>query len=155
MFVSIRDSIRTVYELVPPDFEVPAGLQHERFRLRMLSVDDVVKDFDAICDRVDHRGKPQPPFVPTVARNLVDLGWHEKEFELRRSFAYTVVAPDESEVLGCVYLYPSETHDAHVRLWVRRAAYEAGLDSVLEAAVREWVASRWPFDRVTYDERDR
>jgi hypothetical protein len=72
-----------MYELVPHDFEVPTGLEHERFRLRMLSVDDVVKDFDAICDRVDHRGEPQLPFVETVAENLVDLGWHQKEFELR------------------------------------------------------------------------
>ena len=144
-----------MYELVPDAFAVPAGLEHERFRLRMLTVEDVVKDFDAICDRVDHEGTQKPPFVPTVAKNLVDLGWHQKEFELRRSFAYTVVRPDESEVLGCVYLYPSETHDARVRLWVRRSAFEAGLDPVLEAAVRAWVASRWPFERVTYEERDR
>ena len=144
-----------MYELVPADFEIPDGLDHDRFRLRMLTVDDVVEDFDAICDRVDHEGRAQPPFVPTVAQNLVDLGWHQKEFELRRSFAYTVVAPDESQVLGCVYLYPSETHDARVRLWVRRSAFEAGLDPVLEQVVREWVATRWPFDRVTFEERDR
>lgn len=100
-----------MYELVPENFEIPAGLEHERFRLRMLTVDDVVKDFDAICDRVDHEGRPQPPFAATVKENLVDLGWHQKEFALRRSFAYTVIAPDESRVLGCVYLYPSETHD--------------------------------------------
>ena len=95
MFVSIRDRIAAVYELVPDDFEVPAGLEHARFRLRMLTVDDVVKDFDAFMSRVDHQGEPQPAFVPTIAQNLVDLGWHQKEFELRRSFAYTVVAPDE------------------------------------------------------------
>jgi RimJ/RimL family protein N-acetyltransferase len=143
-----------MYELVADDFDVPTGLEHERFRLRMLTVDDVVKDFDAISSRVDHRGEPRPMFVPTVAQNLVDLGWHQKEFELRRSFAYTVVAPDESEVLGCVYLYPSETHDAHIRLWVRQSAWDAGLDPELEEAVREWVATRWPFERVTFDDRD-
>ena len=76
-----------MYELVQADVEVPAGLEHERFRLRMLTVDDVVKDFDALTSRVDHTGEPQPPFVPTVAQNLVDLGWHQKEFELRRSFS--------------------------------------------------------------------
>ena len=144
-----------MYELVPTDFDVPDGLEHERFRVRMLTVDDVVKDFDAICNRVDHEGRPRPPFVPTVALNLVDLGWHQKEFALRRSFAYTVVAPDESEVLGCVYLNPSETHDVRVSLWVRTSAYAAGLDPVLEDAVRAWVASRWPFERVTFGERDR
>jgi hypothetical protein len=143
-----------MYELVAEDFDVPAGLEHERFRLRMLTVDDVVKDFDAISSRVDHHGVPQPRFVPTIELNLVDLGWHQKEFELRRSFAYTVVAPDESEVLGCVYLYPSETHDARVKLWVRTSAWADGLDPVLEATVRAWVATQWPFERVTFEERD-
>ena len=144
-----------MYELVSEDFDVPSGLEHDRFRLRKLTVDDVVKDFDAISSRVDHLGVSQPPFVPTIALNLVDLGWHQKEFELRRSFAYTVVAPDESEVLGCVYLYPSETHDAQIKLWVRQSAWDDGLDPVLEATVREWVATRWPFERVTFPERDR
>lgn len=144
-----------MYELVPDDFQVPLGLEHERFRLRMLTVDDVVKDFDAICDRVDRRGRPQPAFAATVTENLVDLGWHQKEFELRRSFAYTVVAPDESRVLGCVYLYPSETHDVSVQMWVRRDAWEGGLDPVLEETVRAWVERDWPFTRPTYGERDR
>jgi hypothetical protein len=142
-----------VYELVPDDFEVPAGLEHERFRLRMLTVDDVVKDFDAICDRVDHRGNPEPPFVETVAENLVDLGWHQKEFELRRSFAYTIVAPDESRVLGCAYVNPSETYDARVRMWVRRDAYKDGLDPVVETALREWLEHEWPFERIDWADR--
>ena len=144
-----------MYELVPDDFEVPTGFEHERFRLRMLTVDDVVKDFAAIASRVDHNGAPQPAFVPTVTLNLVDLGWHQKEFELRRSFAYTVVALDESEVLGCVYINPSETHDARVRLWVKQSAWDDGLDPVLEAAVRGWIATHWPFANATFDERDR
>ena len=138
---------------MPADFDVPAGLEHERFRLRMLTVDDVVKDFDALQSRVDGDGTAQPLFVDTIRENLVDLGWHEREFTLRRSFAYTVVAPDESAVLGCVYLNPSETHDARVRMWVRRSAWEDGLDPVLERAVREWIASAWPFDRVDWADR--
>src|SRR5207248_5317601 len=51
-----------------------------------------------------------------------------KEFALRRSFAYTVVTPDESQVLGCVYINPSDTHDARVWMWLRRSAWEDGLD---------------------------
>jgi hypothetical protein len=142
-----------VYELVPDDFEVPAGLEHERFRLRMLTVDDVVKDFDAICDRVDHRGNPKPPFVETVAENLIDLGWHQREFGLRRSFAYTIVAPDESRVIGCAYIDPSDTHEARVWMWVRRDVYEDGLDPVVEATVRDWVERDWPFERVDWGKR--
>ena len=142
-----------MYELVPEDFAVPAVLEHERFRLRKLTVDDVVKDFDAICNRVDHEGTPQPPFVPTITLNLVDLGWHQLEFQLRRSFAYTVVAPDESRVLGCAYIDPSETHDARVWMWVRREAWEDGLDPILEAEVRAWLARDWPFETVDWGRR--
>jgi hypothetical protein len=142
-----------VSELVPAGFDIPLSLECKGFRLRMLSVDDVVKDFDALCDRVDREGRPQPPFVETVAENLVDLGWHQKEFELRRSFAYTVVAPDESQVLGCVYVTPSDTEDARVWMWVRRSAWEAGLDPVLEEAVREWIARAWPFKTVDWKDR--
>jgi hypothetical protein len=142
-----------VFELVPDDLAVPPGLEHERFRLRMLTVDDVVRDFDALCERVDPHGTPQPPFVETIGENLVDLGWHQKEFELRRSFAFTVVAPDESRVLGCVYVDPSETHDARVHLWVRRSAWQEGLDPILEEAVRAWMAERWPFEAIDWRER--
>jgi RimJ/RimL family protein N-acetyltransferase len=144
-----------VRKLVPDDFAIPAGVEHARFRLRMLSINDVVKDFDAICDRVDRDGTPKPPFVSTVADNLVDLGWHQKEFELRRSFAYTVVAPDDSQVLGCVYIDPSETHDAHVWMWVRRAAWEEGFDPLVEAALRDWLAREWPFQEVDWGHRAR
>jgi len=138
-----------MYELVSEDFDVPAGLEHERFRLRKLIVDDVVKDFDAISSRVDHLGASQPRFVPTIELNLVDLGWHQKEFQLRRSFAYTVMSLDESVCLGCVYLYPDDGADARVHMWVRRSAWDDGLDPVLEAAVRAWIAETWPFETVS------
>ena len=65
-----------------------------------------------------------------------------------------MVAPDESVVLGCVYLDPSATHDVRVSLWVRRSAYQDGIDALLETAVREWVARRWPFEHVTFGKRD-
>jgi len=64
--------------LVPDGFTVPAGLETGRFRLRMLTVRDVVADFEAIRDRA--------PGL-TLEQNLIDLGWHQKEFQTRRSFA--------------------------------------------------------------------
>jgi hypothetical protein len=130
--------------LVHEDFDVPAGLESGRFRLRMLSVRDVVPDFEAIHERVDADGSLRGAPGQTLEQNRVDLGWHEKEFQLRRSFAYTV-APDESRVLGRVYLDPSEGADVEVHLWVRRDAWEAGLDPELEHTVRAWVDERWPF----------
>jgi Acetyltransferase (GNAT) domain len=123
--------------------------------LRRLTVNDVVKDFDAINARVAPDGRFEPWLDTTLEQNLVDLGWHQKEFQLRRSFAYTVVRPDESQVVGCFYLYPSDEADAEARLWVRREAWDEGLDPPLEEALREWIAERWPFERVTWPERER
>ena len=113
--------------------------------LRKLTVNDVVKDFEAINARVAPDGRDDPWAETTLEENLVDLGWHQKEFELRRSFAYTVVAPDESRVLGCVYLNPSDEADVEVHMWVRREAWDEGLDPLLEDAVRRWLAESWPF----------
>jgi hypothetical protein len=42
-----------------------------------------------------------------------------------------------------------------VKMWLRRDAWENGLDPVLEESVRSWVARDWPFTRPTYGERDR
>ena len=141
-------------QLVPEDFDVPAGLETDRFLLRMLSVRDLVPDFEAIHAQASKDGEYLGAPGLTLEQNLVDLGWHEKEFQLRRSFAYTVVTPDESRVLGCVYLYPAEDSDVRVLMWVRREAWEAGLDSELEQTVRSWIAERWPFATVTYPGRD-
>lgn len=142
-------------QLVPSDFAVPERLEHERFTLRMLSVTDVIKDFAAINQRVARDGKPDPWSETTFLENLADLGWHGVEFKIRRSFAYTVVRPDESAVIGCVYFYPAENadHDVDVRMWVTRQAWEDRLDAELEAAVRAWVARDWPFERPFWRDR--
>jgi len=39
---------------VPADFDVPQTLEAAGFRLRMLTVNDVVKDYDAVMSNVDH-----------------------------------------------------------------------------------------------------
>jgi len=39
-------------------------------------------------------------------------------------------------------------------MWVRRSAWEEGLDPVLEQAVRAWVAETWPFETVAYPGRE-
>ena len=133
--------------LVPDDFAVPAGLETERFRLRMLTVRDVVADFEAIRDH----GAPGL----TLEQNLIDLGWHQKEFQRRTSFAYTVVAPDDDgHVLGCAYIDPSDEAgvDARAHCWVRGEAAE--LDGELYEAFRAWLEAEWPFERVAYPGRD-
>ena len=98
---------RSKRQFVPPKFVVPSELSTAKFLLRMLSVDDVEKDFEAVTSSAERVSKVWPdsgwPAGLTLRQNLIDLGWHEKEFQNRSSFAYTMLSPDESQVLGCVY----------------------------------------------------
>jgi hypothetical protein len=145
---------------VPTDFAVPETLETDEFRLRMLSVHDVVKDFDAVMSSVDHCKSVWPggtwPEGLTLEQNLIDLGWHQKEFQTRRSFAYTVVDPSESRVLGCVYVEPTRKRgfDAEVYLWARRSELAGGLEERLYAAVAAWIATTWPFEAAAFPGRD-
>ncbi len=150
------------HPFVPSEFKVPEKLETEKFRLRMLTVDDVVKDYDAVMTSVDHlknvfgADSSWPSADLTFEQDLIDLGWHQKEFQRRRSFAYTVMNPSESQCLGCVYIVPTRKrgYDAEVYLWVRKSEFEKGLDPILFDAVKEWVANEWPFKNVAFPGRD-
>ena len=70
-------------KLVPKDFQVPEVLETDRLRLRMLTVNDVVKDYDAVMTSIEHLQKTKP-FGPghkwptkelTFEQDLIDLGW--------------------------------------------------------------------------------
>lgn len=153
-----------VKEFVPKDFEVPEVLETDRFRLRMLTVNDVAKDYDAVMTSIEHLHDANPfgpdnkwpPNELTLEQDLIDLGWHQKEFQIRNMFAYTVMSLDEKKCLGCVYVYPSDNpdYDAICVMWVRQSEVENGLDEILFSSVKKWIEDRWPFNRVAYPGRD-
>lgn len=148
-------------KLVPDDFVLPSGLKADSFTLRPLRITDVVKDYDAVMTSVEHLqgvfGEyskwPSPDL--TLEQDLIDLGWHHKEFQRRSSFAYTVMNRDESECLGCLYIYPSlsDEFEVDVYMWVRKSEYDKGLDPVLFSTVRSWLETSWPFKRLRYPGR--
>ncbi len=143
--------------LVPRDFEIPIGMETDRYRLRMLTVHDVVKDYEAVMSSVDHlKGVLDPdsnwPEGLSLEQDLIDLGWHQKEFQRRSSFAYTVMSLDEQRCLGCIYIYPSTEADAEVFLWVRKDEFET-LDEHLNQSVRNWMSETWPFGEIKYPGR--
>ncbi len=139
---------------VPENFAIPAQLSNDRIRLRMLSVADAQKDYEAVVEtrirlrKSSHHGWPRDGF--TLDENVADLKRHEREFLDREAFAYTVVALDESRVLGCVYINPGDAeHEAVVRFWVRDS--EQALLTFLMNTVQTWVAEVWPFTAVRFE----
>jgi RimJ/RimL family protein N-acetyltransferase len=152
------------WSFVPDAFKVPATLETSEFRLRMLSVDDVEKDYEAVMESREllhaQFGGPWPREGFTIEENLSDLRRHQQEFEQRKAFAYTVVSLDETRVLGCVYINPPEdaimsaNTDAVVVMWVRQSEFDKGLDPVLFETVKKWLEETWPFQYVAYPGRE-
>lgn len=152
---------QSAYPFVPHDFDVPSKLEAESFHLRMLTVSDLVKDYDAVMSSRAHiqelwNGVSWPDGL-TLEQNLIDLGWHQKEFQRRRSFAFTVTDPDNERVLGCVYVNPTRKvgHDAVIYLWTRpKDQTDLITPDALRAAVRAWLKREWPFDSPAFPGTD-
>lgn len=150
-----------VKPFVPIGFKVPDSLQNDYFKIRMLRINDVVKDYDAVMSSVEHLNEmfplsnwPSKDF--TFEQNLIDLGWHQKEFQKRNAFAYTVVRLDESQIIGCLYINPTAKadYDVEITMWVRTSVLKNGLDAILYSSVKEWISKDWPFQKVAYPGRE-
>ena len=148
---------------IPDDFAVPTELTADRYRLRMLTIRDVVQDYDAVMSSAEHIAHVNPfpgsdwPAGLTLEDNLIDLGWHQAEFRNRTSFAFTVVELDESRVIGCVYIFPTRKagYDARVVLWTRPPEQLSFLDEQeLRGVVRRWLSEAWPFKRPAFPGAD-
>lgn len=146
---------------LPVGAPVPEGFTTAHFVVRPLRTGDVLKDWDAVMEAPGRlRGvfgpdTPWPPDTLSLEQDLIDLAWHEKEFQMRTSFAWTVITHDGARVLGCAYLFPSAHTDvdADGYHWVRPSLRES-LDAVLDGALRGWYARALPFWRIGFPGRD-
>jgi hypothetical protein len=144
---------------VPADFEPPVALDGPGFRLEPLTGEHNARDHAAWSGSMEHIHRTPGfqqgnwPHEMTPDQNLADLIRHDKDFQARRGFTYTVLDPDD-DVVGCVYIYPlaGDPTAANVSSWVTEA--RADLDTPLYIAVSEWLERGWPFPRVEYGARD-
>ena len=144
---------------VPDDFEPPVALDGPGFRLEPLTGEHNPRDHAAWSGSMEHIHRTPGfqqgnwPHEMTLDQNRADLIRHDKDFQTRRGFTYTVLDPDD-DVVGCVYIYPlaGDPSAANVSSWVTEA--RADLDAPLYHAVSEWLERDWPFPRVEYGARD-
>jgi hypothetical protein len=142
---------------LPRDFIVPATAETARFRLRSITIHDAFKDYDAVMSSREHLWRRfgalwgWPAADLTLEQNIVDLGWHQKEFQLRSSFDYAVMSLDESRLLGCVYIDPPDqpSTEADLWFWARHSELAGGLEDELARFLEGWLAQKWPFGVVS------
>jgi hypothetical protein len=137
-----------------PTFRPPTRLDvASGHHARPIRADDVDLDYAAVMGsqaRLLEIFGPAwgwPPADLTHEADRVELERHAREMETLDSFNYAIFDGGETELLGCIYVDPPAKSgaDAEVSWWVVDREVGGALDHGLPAAVREWIATKWPF----------
>ncbi|MFZ3301639.1 MAG: hypothetical protein WA152_02930 [Microgenomates group bacterium] len=146
---------------LPKDFNPPV-LEGDGYIARKLTAKDVYLDYLAVMSSIDcihkTRGGRWPTPDLTIEDDLIDLSWHQREFEFKTSFAFTVMNKEETECLGCIYFYPprasmsdaasNDQAEVSISWWVTQKAYDQGLYERISKDIKNWVETKWPFKKV-------
>ena len=151
-------------EFYPASMPVPQEKRTSRLCLRPLRATDVELDYDAVMSSAEMLRRWSQSDWPTddftLAQNLDDLQRHEREHIERKAFTFTVLNPQGTQCLGCVYIVPLRPEElllcqdaayaADVGLWVRKSELTNDLDQHLLATVRDWLQAEWAFDCILF-----
>jgi hypothetical protein len=140
--------------------------------LRPIVVGDTEMDYVAVMETREYlrlwRQSTWPEDDFTVEANREDLVNLEERHSAHRAFTYTVLDPDGTRCLGCVYVFPTSATflakctvtpvgddewadvDAVVFFWVRRPQMDIGMDERLLTALRAWFRQEWKLDKTVY-----
>ncbi len=132
---------------VPENFMVPPLPAVGDYTWHILEPEILKEDYTAL---MHVSGRPISSI--TSDEDYGELKRHRWEFQHATSFAYGVLTPDGTEEVACVYVNPSKKrgYDATVRIWLTERGAASNLGPALEAKVREWIKTSWPFNRVAY-----
>lgn len=153
--------------------EPAEGIRTDQFTIRPIRTDDAALDYDAVMEsreflrRWNQSTWPEDDF--TVEDNTGDMQDMQTRHDAGYAFGYTVMNPDESQCLGCIYVFapdakwlaPAEATpvtdgdawssvDAVIMFWVRASHLAEGLDRTLLEVIRPWFAHEWSFGRHVY-----
>ena len=151
---------------------VPVELRTEEFVLRPIVAEDTEMDYAAVMETREYlrlwRQSTWPEDDFTVEANREDLIELEQRHAAHRAFTYTVLDPDGTRCLGCVYIYPTSATflakstvtpvgddewadvDAVTFFWVRLSQMELGMDERLLSALRAWFNEEWKLEKTVY-----
>lgn len=138
------------------DFDPPTTHTTNRVRFEPLAPKYADIDFEAAMGSREHLQRtlqwgswPRADF--TVEENAKDLERHLTEFENREAYAYTVLTPDRSRCVGCIYLNPADPNaprTAMLAYWVVEDELVSDLDRHVLDEFFAWVERDWPLDGV-------
>ncbi len=150
--------------LHPAHAPLPVTTRTDRLLLRPLRTTDVELDYAAVMASAAQlrlwSDSDWPADDFTLTGNLADLQRHQQEHEAGDAYTFTVLTPDATRCLGCVYFTPPAAPvlpvcgDAiapvAVRFWVRTDELGGDLERHLLDTLTAWLRREWVFDCVVY-----
>lgn len=157
---------------------VPSTLPHSLFVATPLTTEVAALDYASYMAspeviRVHSDGRwPVDGF--TLSDDLELVAKHQADHESHRAFTFVLLAPSQTEALGCLYLNPLREYLQHagaapelldaiapasamVTFWLRQDQQDTGLAEAVAGAVNDWLLDDWPLAmhcfRVLPDER--
>ena len=87
-----------------------------------------------------------PPPTMTAEQDREDLQHHVDEMESNEGFNFALFDAEETELIGCVYVYPPEKvgADADLSWWVREEYVGSAVERAFDETVPRWIAEEWP-----------
>jgi hypothetical protein len=144
------------------NFEIPTEIIEDNFIVRKMCASDIDIDYIAVTSSSDiikqQMGGEWPAENLSKEDDLIDLCWHQREFEYESSFAYIVTNLEGNESLGCLYVFPREhifnsdnqdipkDCDVVLDLWVTQSAFDKGFYPILYNFLENWIAN-WPYEK--------
>lgn len=126
----------------------PTDFQLGPFRCVWLRGVNYQEDFTAVTENAENLfglfGNTWPDQL-TLDENLTDLHWHEREFTMKRSFAW-IIRDAQGTYLGCCYLVPSWT-DADVgkaTYWMVKPDHNSAALAAFGRLYRDWLTQVLP-----------
>ena len=151
---------------------VPSIHKADDLLLRPIRASDANLDFEAVMESREFLRLWEQSTWPedgfTIEENRADLEKLQQRHEAGESFTYTVMTPQQSKCLGCVYVFPADATmfersnissingsqwssvSAAVYFWVRKSNLAAGLDRLLLDNLRSWLADSWHFSEPVF-----
>ncbi|MEM7753403.1 MAG: hypothetical protein AAF230_08320 [Pseudomonadota bacterium] len=79
----------------------------------------------------------------TRETNLIDMAWHDREFDARRSFSW-IIRDAEGTYLGCFYLFPElgTRGRAKATFWLCDLPDRVGFAATLKQDLSSWLADK-------------
>lgn len=137
----------------PKRVDLPTG-----HHLRPITADDTDLDMVAVMGSRERLWSMYgeawgwPPATMTHEQDREDLQHHADEMERNESFNFALFDADETALLGCVYIEPTDKPgaDTDVSWWVVDELVGSEVEAALDAFVPRWISADWPLERPRY-----